>query len=55
MEKVIVLFSVPLFLLIVFLIVVFVLANYSGNEPAKGPSTEEKASEINKDAKHADA
>ena len=32
MEKVIVLFSVPLFLIIVLLIAVFVLAHYSGNE-----------------------
>jgi hypothetical protein len=32
MEKVIVLFSVPIFLLIVLLIAVFVLAHYSGNE-----------------------
>ncbi len=55
MEKVIVLFAVPLFLLIVLLIVVFVLANYSGNEPAKGPSAEEKASEVNKDAKNVGA
>ncbi len=45
MEKVIVLFSVPLFLLIVLLIVVFVLANYSGNEPAKIASTEVKAAD----------
>ena len=43
MEKVLVLFSVPLFLLIVLLIVVFVLANYSGNEPAKGSPAEVKA------------
>jgi hypothetical protein len=32
MEKVIVLFSVPIFLLLVLLIAVFVLAHYSGNE-----------------------
>ena len=32
MEKVIVLFSVPIFLLLVLLIAVFVLANYPGNE-----------------------
>ena len=32
MEKVLVLFSVPIFLLIVLLIAVFVLAHYSGNE-----------------------
>ncbi len=43
MEKVIVLFSVPLFLLIVLLIAVFVLAKYSGTEPAKGSPTEVKA------------
>ncbi len=43
MEKVIVLFSVPIFLLIVLLIAVFVLAHYSGTEPAKGSPTEVKA------------
>jgi hypothetical protein len=43
MEKVIVLFSVPIFLLIVLLIAVFVLAHYSGTEPAKGPPAEVKA------------
>ena len=32
MEKVLVLFSVPIFLLIVLLIAMFVLAHYSGNE-----------------------
>jgi len=32
MEKVIVLFSVPIFLVVVLLLVVFVLAHYSGNE-----------------------
>jgi hypothetical protein len=32
MEKVLVLFSVPIFLLAVLLIAVFVLAHYSGNE-----------------------
>ncbi|MGZ3611362.1 MAG: hypothetical protein ACXWPS_06930 [Ktedonobacteraceae bacterium] len=32
MEKVIVLFSVPIFLLAVLLLAVFVLAHYSGNE-----------------------
>jgi hypothetical protein len=45
MEKVIVLFSVPLFLLFVLLIVVFVLANYSGNEPAKTAPAEVKAAD----------
>jgi hypothetical protein len=44
MEKVIVLFSVPLFLLIVYLMAVFVLANYSGNEQtAKTAPPEVKA------------
>jgi hypothetical protein len=32
MEKIIVFFSVPIFLLLVLLIAVFVLAHYSGNE-----------------------
>ena len=32
MEKVIVLFSVPIFLIAVLLLAVFVLAHYSGNE-----------------------
>ena len=32
MEKVLVLFSVPIFLLIVLLLALFVLAKYSGNE-----------------------
>ncbi len=44
MEKVIVLFSVPIFLLIVLLIAVFVLAKYSGNEQtAKTAPPEMKA------------
>ena len=43
MEKVIVLFSVPIFLVVVLLIAMFVLAKYSGNEPAKGLPTEVKA------------
>jgi hypothetical protein len=38
MEKVIVLFSVPIFLLAVLLIAVFVLAHYSGDEPEKKAS-----------------
>ena len=38
MEFFIVIISVPLFLLVVLLISVFVLANYSGNEPAKSAS-----------------
>ena len=40
MEFFILLISVPLFLIVVLLISVFVLANYSGNEPAKGSPTE---------------
>jgi hypothetical protein len=32
MEKILVLFSVPIFLLLVLLLAVFVLAHYSGNE-----------------------
>jgi len=44
MEKVIVLFSVPIFLLIVLLLAVFVLAHYSGNEQtSKTAPTEVKA------------
>jgi hypothetical protein len=50
MEKVLVLFSVPLFLLIVLLIVVFVLAKYSGNEPAKGSPTGMTAADKTEDA-----
>ena len=45
MEKVIVLFSVPIFLVSVLLIALFVLANYSGNEPAKGTSTKDAHTE----------
>jgi hypothetical protein len=36
MEFVILIISVPLFLIVVLLLSVFVLANYSGREPAKG-------------------
>ena len=44
MEKVIVLFSVPIFLLFVLLLAVFVLAHYSGNEQsAKTAPAEVKA------------
>jgi hypothetical protein len=43
MEKILVLFSVPIFLVIVLLIVVFVLAKYSGDEPAKTAAVEMKA------------
>ncbi len=40
MEKIIVLFSVPIFLLLVLLIAVFVLAHYSGNEQTAKPTPE---------------
>jgi hypothetical protein len=44
MEKILVLFSVPIFLLLVLLIAVFVLAHYSGNEQtAKTAQTSVKA------------
>jgi hypothetical protein len=43
MEKIIVLFSVPIFLLLVLLLAVFVLAHYSGDEKTgKTASTEVK-------------
>jgi hypothetical protein len=50
MEKVIVLFSVPIFLLIVLLIAVFVLAKYSGNEPTKNAPTEVKSPDTSEGA-----
>jgi flagellar basal body-associated protein FliL len=40
MEFFILIISVPLFLIVVLLISVFVLANYSGNEPAKSAPDE---------------
>ena len=43
MELFILIISVPLFLLVVLLISVFVLANYSGNEPAKSAPPAESA------------
>lgn len=43
MEKILVLFSVPIFLTIVLLLAVFVLAKYSGDEPAKTVQAEVKA------------
>jgi hypothetical protein len=46
MELFILIISVPLFLIIVLLLSVFVLANYSGNEPAKAAPAEVKASGI---------
>jgi hypothetical protein len=46
MEKVIVLFSVPIFLIAVLLIAVFVLAHYSGDEQtSKSAPVEVKASD----------
>jgi hypothetical protein len=41
MEKVIVLFSVPIFLLAVLLIAVFILAHYSGNEQTSKTAPED--------------
>ncbi len=43
MELFILIISVPLFLIVVLLISVFVLANYSGNEPAKSAPPAESA------------
>lgn len=46
MEKILVLFSIPIFLLIVLLIAVFVLAHYSGTElTAKAAPEEVKESD----------
>jgi len=46
MEKIIVFFSVPIFLLLVLLIAVFVLAHYSGDEQTtKAAPVETKAPE----------
>jgi hypothetical protein len=46
MEFFILIISVPLFLIVVLLISVFVLANYSGNEPAKGPPAKDSPTEV---------
>ena len=46
MEFFILMISVPLFLIVVLLISVFVLANYSGNEPAKGSPTKGSPAEV---------
>lgn len=43
MELFILIISVPLFLIIVLLLSVFVLANYSGDEPAKAAPAEVKS------------
>jgi hypothetical protein len=56
MEKVIVLFSVPIFLLFVLLIAMFVLAHYSGNEQtSKKAPVEVKASETPDASESADS
>ena len=56
MEKVLVLFSVPIFLLIVLLIAVFVLAHYSGNEQtSKTAPPEVKASDTPDTSEGADS
>ena len=52
MEFFILIISVPLFLIIVLLISLFVLANYAGNEPAKGSPTKEKAPDTTEGADH---
>jgi len=41
MEKIIVLFSVPIFLILVLLLSVFVLAHYSGDEQTKKTASAE--------------
>jgi hypothetical protein len=46
MEFFILIISVPLFLIVVLLISVFVLANYSGNEPAKGSPAKDSLTEV---------
>jgi hypothetical protein len=46
MDFFILIISVPLFLIIVLLISVFVLANYSGNEPAKGSPAKDSPTEV---------
>jgi hypothetical protein len=50
MEFFILMISVPLFLIIVLLLSVFVLANYSGQEPAKDAPAEVKAPDITEGA-----
>ena len=54
MEFFIIKISETLFLIIVLHLSVSVLANYSGNEPAKGSPAEVKAAQVNKDGKNAD-
>jgi hypothetical protein len=56
MEKIIVFFSVPIFLLLVLLIAVFVLAHYSGNEQTgKTAPAEVKAPEAHDTSEGADS
>ena len=50
MEFFILMISVPLLLIIVFLFAVFVLANYSGNEPAKSAPNEVKSPDTSEGA-----
>jgi flagellar basal body-associated protein FliL len=52
MELFILIISVPLFLIIVLLLSVFVLANYSGNEPAKADPAEVKEPDTSEGADH---
>ena len=47
MEKIIVLFSIPIFLILVLLLCVFVLAHYSGDEQ----TTKSAPAEVNKSDK----
>jgi hypothetical protein len=55
MEKILVLFSVPIFLTLVFLIAVFVLAHYSGDEQtAKAEPAEVKTPETPETSEGAD-
>ena len=55
MEKIIVLFSIPIFLTLVLLIAIFVLAHYSGDEPAKTAPAEVKAPDTTDTSKGADS
>ncbi len=56
MEKIIVLFSVPIFLILVLLIAVFVLAHYSGDEPTgKTAPAEVKAPDTPETSEGADS
>jgi hypothetical protein len=52
MELFILMISVPMFLIIVLLLSVFVLANYSGNEPAKAAPANVKAPDTTEGEDH---